>query len=794
MAKLTEQETIELILLAKNIDWHYELHKYSDEELKKLLKSVRKAESEILGKIDTYRNSMPDWYEGRALAILDNLSNMTLGIQYILHNGITSIATQVGVSSFLVHNSILSFDGKVPSFNETSLTAEQLQGIIRDVPVGGNTLSGWVQKNYSGMVEEIRNEITSGMLQGDSYVDFTNRLTTGFDMSKKEAISLGRDYVSAINNFAREEVYSKNQDIIKSYKYCATLEGGYSKTGRGVCSRCLLLDSNVYLKGEPRPQLLLHPRCFIDGQTNIFTSKGWKQIKKIEIGDLVLTHKGRFRKVTDLIITPNQKPNVVKIKVWSKCKDTGGNGKFHFITATEEHPFLVNDEWRPIKNIKIGDKVKLLANKCKRCGKIIPYFYEYCSRGCLSLDITDRQWSDPEHRKNISKKISKWVRNEFDSGNRDRFEITKKANEKMRELVEIGEWNLNNNLEGLLRWAKSDEARKIHSERMKINNPSFDPEIRERQTKSYLKTIAEHPEIIKKRVESFKQTLLDNPQILEDLSVLRKKFYRENPEKHPCRILAKRQKDKGRTGIERKVEEFLREKELNYDFNYPIGGYFVDFALLDYNIAIECDGAYWHKGKEEQDHKRQIEIEELGWLVIRFPELQINKEFDSVKNEINRILMNHNNDYDFIDLEIVDIESWKIKKGRKLFNLSVDEDESYIAKGFVVHNCRCLYLPVMVSWKDLGFENIQELDDVARPWTTRPDKNIDAGGRRTILEHGFETGSYQDFFGKQSETFKNNALGPRRVELLNSGKVKWQDLVSRADGKLILLKELQELY
>ena len=261
MVKLTEQETIELILLAKNIDWHYELHKYSDTELRKLLKSVRKAETEILSKIDTYRSSMPDWYEGRALAVLDNLSNTTLGIQYILYNGITSIATQAGVSSFLVHNSILSFDGKVPSFNETSLTAEQLQGIIRDVPVGGNTLSGWIQKNYSGVAEEIRNEITSGMLQGDSYVDFTNRLTTGFDMSKKEAISLGRDYVSAVNNFAREEVYRKNEDIITGYKYCATLETSYaSKTGRGLCQRCAILDGNIYLKGELRPQLLLHPR------------------------------------------------------------------------------------------------------------------------------------------------------------------------------------------------------------------------------------------------------------------------------------------------------------------------------------------------------------------------------------------------------------------------------------------------------------------------------------------------------------------------------------------------------
>ena len=28
-----------------------------------------------------------------------------------------------------------------------------------------------------------------------------------------------------------------------------------------------------------------------------------------------------------------------------------------------------------------------------------------------------------------------------------------------------------------------------------------------------------------------------------------------------------------------------------------------------------------------------------------------------------------------------------------MYNLSVEEDESYVAKGIVVHNCRCIFLP-----------------------------------------------------------------------------------------------------
>ena len=39
------------------------------------------------------------------------------------------------------------------------------------------------------------------------------------------------------------------------------------------------------------------------------------------------------------------------------------------------------------------------------------------------------------------------------------------------------------------------------------------------------------------------------------------------------------------------------------------------------------------------------------------------------------------------------VKKWKVRKPVTLYNLSVEEDESYIAKGVVVHNCRCIALP-----------------------------------------------------------------------------------------------------
>ena len=41
--------------------------------------------------------------------------------------------------------------------------------------------------------------------------------------------------------------------------------------------------------------------CFTSGITSVYTDKGWKRISSIDVGDLVLTHRGRFRKVTRLL-------------------------------------------------------------------------------------------------------------------------------------------------------------------------------------------------------------------------------------------------------------------------------------------------------------------------------------------------------------------------------------------------------------------------------------------------------------------------------------------------------------
>lgn len=115
-----------------------------------------------------------------------------------------------------------------------------------------------------------------------------------------------------------------------------------------------------------------------------------------------------------------------------------------------------------------------------------------------------------------------------------------------------------------------------------------------------------------------------------------KRYYKENPEKHPCVILSRR-KNK-RTSIEQLMYDNLIQNKIDFLEQYPIDGYIADFAILDHNVIIECDGEYWHN--KENDLKRDEHLKILGFETIRFSEKQLKKNIklciDTIKGRLYR--------------------------------------------------------------------------------------------------------------------------------------------------------------
>ncbi|MFW6246745.1 MAG: DUF559 domain-containing protein [bacterium] len=518
------------------------------------------------------------------------------------------------------------------------------------------------------MSQQISRILTEGLADGDNPRVIARKLVAVINGQGIGDLGITDSLGRFIPAKRRAEILARTE-IIRAYHQAAMME--YKKWevegmeviaefltagDNRVCPICADLHGQRFEIDEVMDLIPVHPQCFIDPQVPIYTSDGWKGIGDIKIGDYVLTHKHRFKKVYALPRKTKQLPNLVTITL-----ETGKK-----ITMTDGHPVLLITKkgikrWIKAKNIKKGASLDYLSSRCKRCDKPIPYDRKYCSRTCLSKDITDKQWSDPEHRRNVSRKNKKSMLEQYRTGKRDRFEATKKANDKTRAAVidgTYGWWMDDAFFKKVKKVTNLPEHLKASSKRMKNNNPMFKPEIREKATMNLIKTLE------------------------------------ENPEKRLNARLAKHRKTNKMTWIEKRMSVLLDKIGIDYIFQYPILKYDVDFAIPSLRIVIECDGEYWHQDKEK-DRIRQERIEKEGWFVLRFTGRTINQCLDEVENKILRVVGNHTGSYETLGIKVKEVKKWIPKKSKTLYNLSVEEDESYIVKGVVVHNCRCVAVPIV---------------------------------------------------------------------------------------------------
>ena len=73
-----------------------------------------------------------------------------------------------------------------------------------------------------------------------------------------------------------------------------------------------------------------------------------------------------------------------------------------------------------------------------------------------------------------------------------------------------------------------------------------------------------------------------------------------------------------------------------YQFNrqYIIGDYIVDFICRKLHLIIEIDGSS-HFAKSEEDYKRQVFLEKQGYVIMRFAESIVVYRIDEVITDID---------------------------------------------------------------------------------------------------------------------------------------------------------------
>jgi len=284
--KLSPDELKDFVTLTRNVEWQYRLDQFTDESLLRLQSAIDQTGKELQGYVRRRGRNITDWSKQRVKEITNEMDTLTVGVRSQTAAGISEIATEAGLAALKEHASILSFKGAI-AVNSVSLSSNQLLSLVQNTPLGGTfsgttrTLQDWVDNMFTTtMQNDIKKEMTVGMLRGEGYKKLSNRVRSTFSkVTKREAITLTRSYVQSANVGAQKAVYKANPDVVKGVKWSSILESGYKKTGRGTCVRCAVLDGEIFgtedsLYDYP-PPCPLHPRC----RCNLLpVTKTWKEL------------------------------------------------------------------------------------------------------------------------------------------------------------------------------------------------------------------------------------------------------------------------------------------------------------------------------------------------------------------------------------------------------------------------------------------------------------------------------------------------------------------------------------
>ena len=97
------------------------------------------------------------------------------------------------------------------------------------------------------------------------------------------------------------------------------------------------------------------------------------------------------------------------------------------------------------------------------------------------------------------------------------------------------------------------------------------------------------------------------------------------------------------TGAEEVLWIHLRKGMNGYKFRrqHPLGPYIADFFCHKVKLIIEIDGSIHNNDDtRNNDITRQNELEKMGYTVIRFSNVEVYKQIDSVLNKISEIVNN----------------------------------------------------------------------------------------------------------------------------------------------------------
>lgn len=256
-------DTLSLYLLSRSLWWRHELEQLDAEAVAAVIAALEAAQKDIAARLSAEAAglvNLSDWRREQDEALNAWADEVLAGARATITGTVSEASIAAAVASLAAYNAILTLDGKASAAKSVGLTTAQIRAWFQDTALGAGGLEHWVDTALdNGVKQSILAALRQVAVEGKGTAEAVRRVLVaasdaGFELTKREAITITRTFVQTANVNAQEAVYKANEGLFKGYKYVATL-------GNRTCPLCLFADGAVYNIGEQRPALPRHPRC-----------------------------------------------------------------------------------------------------------------------------------------------------------------------------------------------------------------------------------------------------------------------------------------------------------------------------------------------------------------------------------------------------------------------------------------------------------------------------------------------------------------------------------------------------
>lgn len=353
---MTANDQLQESAIAHAVD----LRAYSDSAVRQMLTILNRSEASLVLQLRAVLDRMsPDSFTVQRLESQLGTVRQTIAASYERLSGQMSLEME-DFARYETAWQATTMEAALPAvINVATVAPAQVYAAAMARPFQGALLSQWITTLDTDTATRVRRSIVQGFSESkttDQIIrDIRGTKARGYkdgvlEISRREAEAVVRTALSHTAAVAGEQFETRNADIIKQVRWLSTLDTRTSPP-------CRLRDGLLYEAGTHKPVGHSYPWGAGPGQFHwravaagsmIQTARGPLPVEQVLRGDQVLTHRGRYKPVT---------------QVRSKQSEHGIIRAVHLesgrvLRATDDHPVpVVGRGWCFVGALKVGDQL-----------------------------------------------------------------------------------------------------------------------------------------------------------------------------------------------------------------------------------------------------------------------------------------------------------------------------------------------------------------------------------------------------------------------------------------------------